>query len=221
MSLPRILITAGPTREPLDAVRYLSNRSSGRLGVELARAGREAGLEVTLLLGPSCASPPDGVRVERFESVEDLSRLLDTHFPRCDVLVMAAAVGDFRPVNAAGDHMKSEKGESKIARHGVELRLEPTPDLLASCASRRAQGQRLIGFALEPPDQLQERAQRKLRDKDVDMIVGNPLQTMDGSHIRPAIFTADGDVRRPGEMNKADFARWLTREIIKERMSFL
>ena len=96
-----MLITAGPTREPIDAVRYVANRSSGRLGVCLAAAARDAGWDVTLLLGPGSVPAPDGVRTCSFETTAELASLLEEHFPRCDVLIMAAAVADYRPRRVA------------------------------------------------------------------------------------------------------------------------
>ena len=200
----RLLITAGPTREPIDAVRYLANRSSGKLGSALAEAGRVAGWEVTLLLGPACVEPPagGGVRVERYESTADLAGLLDVHFERCDVLVMAAAVADYRPIDTS---------EGKLPRAGERrvIELEPTPDLVAECAARKRPDQRVIGFALESPERLKDRAAEKLSRKRLDAIVANPLGTMGGDGIDATVMTAGGETCSPGAMAKEEFARWL------------
>lgn len=201
-----MLITAGPTREPIDAVRYLSNRSSGRLGLALAGAARRAGWSVTLLLGPVEVEPPEGVALHRFETAGQLEALLAEHFPRCDVLVMAAAVADYRPVSAEAGKLDRRGGKRT-------LELEPVPDLLARCAEEKRAGQRVIGFALERPEELAERAQRKLREKGVDAIVANPLATMDGDRIEAALMGRDGSVDRPGAMSKAEFAAWLVERI--------
>ena len=201
----RLLVTAGPTHEPIDAVRYIANRSSGRLGVCLAEAGRDAGWDVTLLLGPALVALPAGVRTLRFVSTADLAALLDEHFPRCDVLVMAAAVADYRP-RPAGVAKLPRTGERRV------IELEPTPDLVAACAARKRPGQRIIGFALEEPAALEVRARHKLRAKGLDAIVANPLDTMGAADIRATVFTAGGEVvtPRPGTaLNKAEFARWL------------
>jgi len=205
----RILVTAGPTHEPIDAVRYLANRSSGRLGVAIAEAARHAGAQVTLLLGPTDAAPPADVAVERFESTAELERLLAGHLNECDVLVMAAAVADYRP---------SRTGQGKIARQGrgLTLELEATPDLVAEASARRRPGQMIIGFALEQPERLAERAQHKLADKGLDAIVANPLSTMGAADIDATVFTADAEPRRPGAMSKRAFAKWLV-EWIMER----
>jgi phosphopantothenoylcysteine decarboxylase/phosphopantothenate--cysteine ligase len=182
--MPRkMLITAGPTHEPIDAVRYLANRSSGRMGVALAEAARDAGWTVTLLLGPVALAPPAGVQTFAFESVADLARLLDEHFPACDALLMAAAVADYRP---------RRPSEAKLLRRGdpLVLELEPTPDLVATCTARKRKDQRIIGFALEEPTVLEERALDKLRRKGLDAIVANPLATMGSTEVNATIYTA-------------------------------
>lgn len=202
----RILITAGPTHEPIDTVRFLSNRSSGRLGVALADAAAQRNLHTTLLLGPTNAEPTDTrIDLHRFRTAADLEALLDRHFPACDVLVMAAAVADFRPVAPA------DPAHTKLKRtaDALTLRLEPTPDLVAACAARRSPSQLIVGFALEPRDRLEASALDKLRRKGLDAIVANPLETMDATTIDAALITSDErhDTGRP--IPKADFATWL------------
>ncbi len=216
MPRPRkLLITAGPTHEPLDVVRYLANRSSGRLGLALAAAARGSGWNVTLLLGPTAMRPPPRVRTLRFDSTAALAGLLTQHFPRCDVLVMAAAVADYRPVAS-----RTAKLPRRAA--GLVLRLEPTPDLVAACAARKRAGQMIVGFALEAREHLHRRALRKLRRKGLDAIVANPLETMGAARIRAVVYTADGAAvhppggRRQG-LTKAAFAAWLV-EWIESRV---
>lgn len=201
----RLLITAGPTREPIDDVRFLSNRSSGQLGAALARVGVELGHDVTLLLGAGATAPPEshGVSLLRFSSTRDLQAQLAERFPRCDCLIMAAAVADYRPVQRhAGKLPRNERGN-------VVLELEPTPDLVAECAASKKPGQKVIAFALEEPGKLETRALEKLRRKAVDAIVANPLQTMDAGDIDAVLFTADGRRLSPGPLPKPVFARWL------------
>ena len=205
MMAMRILLTAGPTREPIDAVRFVSNRSSGRLGIALAHAGVDAGHEVTVLLGPVLApvSLSERCAVERFETCADLQRLLLEHFGQCQLLIMAAAVADYRPQIQPG----------KLGRdQAVMLRLEPTPDLVAQVAAGKSPRQRVIAFALEPPEQLEHRALAKMRGKGVDAIVGNPLGTMEADEIEPLWLTAGGQRLEPGPMPKDIFARWLVRK---------
>ncbi len=197
-----ILITAGPTHEPIDPVRFIGNISSGRMGFALVEAARSAGHDVTLLLGPVEVPPPEGVAVHRYRTVADLQGLLQQHFPNCDVLLMAASVADYRPAGSS---------PTKLPRAGEKLilELEPTPDLVAGCAKSKRSDQRVIGFALEGIDILEDRSAHKLTHKKLDAIIGNPLQTMNSDHIQPVIHTADGRTLRPGEQHKAEFAQWL------------
>lgn len=202
MSL-RLLVTAGPTHEPLDAVRYLGNRSSARLGIAVADAAAARGWDTTLLLGPTGLGPLDShVRVFRFRTAADLAGLLDRHAADADVLVMAAAVADFRPRREA-------PGKLRRGGPGLTLDLEPTPDLLAGVAARRRDGQTLVGFALEPRDELLASARDKLARKGVDFIVANPLETLDAPDIDALLLSRDGSEHRAGAMPKPAFAAWL------------
>jgi phosphopantothenoylcysteine decarboxylase/phosphopantothenate--cysteine ligase len=209
----RLLITAGPTHEPIDSVRFLGNRSSGTLGSELADAAARAGWHVTLLMGPAPAAPSEpGVRLLRFVSTADLQALLDEHFPSCHVLVMAAAVADYRPVRPAG--AQAPEGKIRRGEGRLTLELESTPDLLARCAAARAPGQLLVGFALEPADRLMASAAEKLQRKRIDAIVANPLRTMDAPDIEATFVRADGVSRStPGAISKRDFAPWLLAQV--------
>lgn len=209
-SARRLLITAGPTHEPIDAVRYIANRSSGRLGIALAEGAAAIGWAVTLLLGPTPRTVQStGVRVRRFQTTADLEALLRDELLGCDILVMAAAVADYRPRPA-------ERGtpitQTKLRREmrTLALELEPTPDLLAGCAARRRPGQLLVGFALEPRDRLMDSARGKLVRKGLDMIVANPLETMDGETIEATVIARDGrEWSTPGAIDKSAFAMWL------------
>ncbi|MBL0926661.1 MAG: hypothetical protein IBJ11_03280 [Phycisphaerales bacterium] len=207
-SLPRLLITAGPTHEPIDAVRFIGNRSSGRMGMALAGAAAAKGWPVTLLLGPVGTAPdlPTGVALERFRTCEDLRGLLRRFAPEADVLVMAAAVADYRPKpNAAMSGGKFRRTDGPIT-----LELESTPDLLAETSASRRPGQLFVGFALEPRADLMESATRKLARKGVDLVVANPLETMDAPTVEAWVLAASGVVAEtPGVMDKRDFAAWL------------
>ncbi|MEM1097253.1 MAG: phosphopantothenoylcysteine decarboxylase [Planctomycetota bacterium] len=207
----RVLITAGPTREPIDAVRYLSNRSSGTMGVALANAADASAHATTLLLGPVDSSAAErvhaGVRIERFETTADLAALLREHFRACDVLVMAAAVSDYRVTEADAETGKRERKDE------LTLILEATPDLVAGCTEIKRPDQRVVSFALEQADQLEDRAIMKMRRKGVDATVANPLETMDADEIDAVWLTADGDRRALGPMDKAAFAAWLIERV--------
>lgn len=203
----RILITAGPTHEPIDAVRYIGNRSSGRLGIALAEHAATAGWETTLLLGPTPLLPTHShLHLFRFRTTAQLQTLLDEHFPATDVLVMAAAVADYRPVTSPN------APEQKLRRtdNRLILELDPTPDLLAACGKRKRPDQLLVGFALEPQDRLLSSAASKLERKNIDLIVANPLETMDAPTIHATVLTRHGTRHHTdGPIPKPDFAPWL------------
>lgn len=164
----RVVITAGGTREPIDAVRWIGNHSSGRTGLALAAAARDAGAAVTLLLGPTESTPPAGVDVERFVTVDDLKARLESHAPAADAVVMAAAVSDWRVKDPAAT--KRKKGDG-----APSLELEPTADLLAALGASGRDDQVLVGFALETGDDatVEEQAADKLRRKNLDLVCGN------------------------------------------------
>ncbi len=211
----KLLISAGPTYEPLDAVRFLGNRSSGRLGVALADYAADIGIHVTLLLGPNTVLPTNpNIQLIRFRSTEDLQLELDEHFPNCDCLVMAAAVADFRPKGTVDPESKLKRSEDSFT-----LELESTPDLLARCASKATETQLLVGFALEPAERLAVSAEAKLARKDIDLIVANELSTMDADTINATLIGnhARGlNIRESTETNmpKSAFARWLLDHLI-------
>jgi len=162
----RVVVTAGPTREAIDPVRYVGNRSSGRMGYELGAAAWRRGAEVLLVSGPSHLDPPIGVEVARVESAEEMRTVVAAALPSADVLVMAAAVADFRPADPAGEKLKKESG-------GVpELRLERTADVLASTRELRPAGCVVVGFALETKDAV-DNGRRKLEAKGLDLLVVN------------------------------------------------
>lgn len=202
-----ILITAGPTHEPIDAVRYVGNRSSGRLGVALANEAARRGWTVTLLLGPVGVVPTDPrVRTERFRTCADLQGLLARYTPGISVLVMAAAVADYRPkVDPSFFGGKFRRLSKKLT-----LELEPTPDLLAEVSARRTPGQYLVGFALEPREELLASARAKLDRKGIDLVIANPLETMDSPAIEAIALGRDGtETRTAGAIPKPEFAGWL------------
>jgi phosphopantothenoylcysteine decarboxylase / phosphopantothenate---cysteine ligase len=161
----RLLVTAGPTRERIDPIRFVSNRSSGRMGFALAEAARDRGASVTLLAGPASVPPPSGVRVVPFESADDLHAALVREFPECDGLAMAAAVADFIPEESAVRLHRSD-GERSV-------RLRPGRDILASLRPLR-RGQTVVAFAAETED-LEARALAKRESKGADVVVVNDV----------------------------------------------
>ena len=165
----KILVTAGPTREPIDPVRFVSNRSSGRMGYALAEAARDRGAAVTLLTGPTALPRPEGVRVLSFDTSADLHGLLVQEFPECDGLAMAAAVADFIPEQR---RERLHRGEADAT-----LRLAAGQDVLASLRPLR-RGQTVVAFAAETED-LERRAIAKRDAKGADMIVVNDVGRSD------------------------------------------
>lgn len=211
----RLLITAGPTHEPIDAVRFIGNRSSGRLGIALADSAASGDISVRLLLGPVCLNAVDSrVEVVRFRTCADLEAALALHAPWCDVLVMAAAVADYRPATTP----EMLAGKRRRTGERMVLELEPTPDLLAACSRARRPDQTFVGFALEPRAEMLESARSKLSRKSLDMIVANPLETMDGPTIEATVLHRTGQSRSTnGPIPKADFGPWLLTQIEEHR----
>jgi phosphopantothenoylcysteine decarboxylase/phosphopantothenate--cysteine ligase len=184
----RILITAGPTREYIDRVRFISNASSGRMGYAVATTALAAGHEVTLLAGPTALKKsPAGVKVVHFISVAELRAALDEHFDACDALVMAAAVGDFTVANPS---------ETKLSRKAgpVTLTLQPTEDLLAGLSQRKRPGQIVVAFAVEVGrrEEIERKARRELAEKGADLTVVNTPDAMAADKSTACILTAEG-----------------------------
>jgi phosphopantothenoylcysteine decarboxylase/phosphopantothenate--cysteine ligase len=169
----RVLVTAGGTREPIDSVRYVGNRSSGRMGVALAEEASRRGAEVTLVAANVSLSHPPGVRRVDVETAEQLGAATREEFASADVLLMAAAVADFRPRDTEGTKI------SKAGRKGLSLELEPTVDVLAELSPQRRPDQTLVGFAAEHGEGAVERAREKLGRKGLDAIVVNDISRSD------------------------------------------
>lgn len=165
----RVLVTAGPTREPIDPVRYLSNRSSGKMGYAIAQAAVQRGAQVTLLTGPVNIAPPAGVTVHAFQTTMDLLALAQEHAPQHDVLIQSAAPGDYRAEIIADQKIKKQAGDNGLTIHFVE-----NPDVAATLGAQKKPGQTFVGFAAETQN-VTEHAQQKLRKKNLDMIVANDV----------------------------------------------
>jgi phosphopantothenoylcysteine decarboxylase/phosphopantothenate--cysteine ligase len=165
----KVLVTAGGTREPIDAVRYVGNRSSGRMGFALADEAARRGAEVTVIAANVSLPRADGVEYVDVETAAQLEEAARAAFPRSDVLLMAAAVADFRPASPEQSKI------SKTGREGLTVELEPTTDVLAALAAERRPGQTIIGFAAEHGEGAVERAQSKLERKGADAIVLNDV----------------------------------------------
>lgn len=193
-----VLITAGRTEEPWDPVRFLSNRSSGRMGFALARAAKAQGAKVTLIAGPADLAPPSVDSIISVRTAGEMRRAVMRELPKNRALVMAAAVADFRPKAALG---------SKIKRSGKSLTLElaPNPDIVAEAALRKKKGTVIAGFALETGD-LKDNALKKLKAKRLDLIVANGAGALGSRHNRGWMLFADGRSLRIPEASKEEFA---------------
>jgi phosphopantothenoylcysteine decarboxylase/phosphopantothenate--cysteine ligase len=163
-----VLVTAGGTREPIDSVRYISNRSSGRMGFALAARAAARGAQVTLVAANVALAPPPGVRVVSVSTAAELGAACEREFETCDVLLMAAAVADFRPVDPADHKLKKDAGPPTIE-------LEPTVDVISALAAHRRPDQVVVGFAAEHGDQALAYARDKLERKRLDAIVVNDV----------------------------------------------
>jgi phosphopantothenoylcysteine decarboxylase/phosphopantothenate--cysteine ligase len=195
----RVLVTAGGTREPIDTVRFLGNRSSGRMGFALAAEAARRGAAVTLISANSHLPPPPGVEVIAVETAAELGAECRRAFPATDVLLMAAAVADFRPAAPAGHKLKKDTGVPR-------LELEPTDDVLAGLAAERRPGQILVGFAAEHGDRARAYGAGKLERKRLDAIVVNDISQpgigFDTTENAVTILSADGGERDVARADK-------------------
>jgi phosphopantothenoylcysteine decarboxylase/phosphopantothenate--cysteine ligase len=187
----RVLISAGGTHEPIDSVRFIANSSSGRMGVALAQAAVARGAKVTLVAANIDLEIPPQVSVHRVSSAADLQRACEELFPSADVLLMAAAVADFRPVTVAAQKIKKSE-------HGrLELELEPTTDVLSLLSQGRRPGQTLVGFAAEHGADAIAYGREKLLAKGLDAVVVNDISRADigfqSTHNEVSILTASGE----------------------------
>jgi phosphopantothenoylcysteine decarboxylase/phosphopantothenate--cysteine ligase len=201
LSGERLLITAGPNREPLDPVRYISNRSSGKMGYALARAAVRRGAEVVLVSGPTALEPPLGARLIAVTTAADMHEAILKEYGQCTAVIMAAAVSDYRAASVAEKKMKRGKGP-------LELRLEPNPDILKELGQNK-EGKWLIGFAAETDD-LIANAYKKLREKHLDMVVANNVAEtgsgFDGDTNIATIVDRTGAARALPMMSKDELA---------------
>ncbi|MGB2998281.1 MAG: phosphopantothenoylcysteine decarboxylase [Phycisphaerae bacterium] len=193
----RLLITAGPTREFLDPVRFLSNASSGRLGCALASAAKAAGHEVTLVLGPCPTEPPDVDELLRVTSAQEMFEAVAERFESCDVFIAAAAACDYRPV-------RRQNTKIKKASDRLIVEFDRTPDILAEMSERRTT-QILVGFCLETED-LERRARSKLAAKGLDLIVANGPEAIAANRQDALLILRDGRCERLSRVTKEDLA---------------
>ena len=201
----RVVVTAGPTREHVDPVRYLSNESSGRMGFAIATAAVAAGHQVTLIAGPVSLDTPKGVKRVDVVSARDMLAALREHFPAADALFMTAAVADYRPRTRRRGKWKAKEG----GRQYVNLPLVRNPDLLASVTRRKGQ-RTVVAFALETSDG-PRRALAKLKAKNADYIVLNDASALNARTISVRLLDGAGELARWTRRPKSVVARYLVR----------
>jgi phosphopantothenoylcysteine decarboxylase / phosphopantothenate---cysteine ligase len=211
----RVLVTAGGTREPIDSVRYIGNRSSGRMGFALAAEATRRGAEVTLIAANVALDPPDHVATLPVETAAELQAACEQAFDACDVLLMAAAVADFRPAAPADAKLKKDAGPPTIA-------LEPTADVLSSLAARRRPGQVLVGFAAEHGAGAVDYGLGKLQRKRLDVVVVNDISEpgigFDGPDNEVTILSRDGARRLVPRTSKDSIAQAVLDEVQRLRL---
>ncbi|MFT5288497.1 MAG: phosphopantothenoylcysteine decarboxylase/phosphopantothenate--cysteine ligase [Planctomycetota bacterium] len=199
----RILISAGPTREHIDPVRYLTNESSGKMGFEMARAAAERGDEVVLVAGPVHLETPPGVTRIDVVSARDMLRAVREQFKAADVLIMCAAVADWRPKRRLAGKWRKKDGGAEEAN----IELVKNPDIIATVAKNK--GERLvIGFALETGQGL-ARARKKLQRKNADFVVLNDASALKADRTSVTILGSDGSTRRLENKTKRAVAKVL------------
>ncbi len=205
----RLLITAGRTEEPLDPVRVLTNRSSGRMGVALAEAARDRGAEVTLVAGPMSVATPHGVTIVPVKTGEEMLKAVLAAAPKADVVIAAAAVADYRPAKVRTEKIKRGEG-------AISMALEPNPDVLAAAAAGRRAGQVFVGFALETSRGLAN-ARIKLAKKGLDLVVLNAPATALGGDTNVATLVERRGARKLPRLSKREVAETILDRVVELR----
>ena len=208
----KIIVTAGATREPIDPVRFISNHSSGKMGVALARAAWRRGGDVTLITGHVDIPIPSEIPTMKTGTVEEMSRAVSEKLPTADVLIMAAAPADFRPAAPASEKIKKGRSTPKIE-------LEPTEDILKSTLSKRKKKSLIVGFALETTDGIRN-AREKLKSKDLDLVVLNDAKEPGAGFgvdtNRVTVIGRNGKQEELELMSKTDLAEVLLDRVEQE-----
>lgn len=207
----KAIVTAGGTQEPLDPVRYLTNRSSGRMGYAIAEALREAGAETVLVSAPTAITPPAGVEYVPVTTALEMYKEVMERFPAADIVIKAAAVADYRPAQAAHQKIKKDGSGS-----GLMIELVANPDILAELGQKKRPGQVVVGFAAETEDLIQH-ATEKMRRKHVDMLVANDVTKPGAGFGSPTNIVSflfpDGRRVDLPQLTKLEVARRLVHEI--------
>ncbi|MDQ7056123.1 MAG: bifunctional phosphopantothenoylcysteine decarboxylase/phosphopantothenate--cysteine ligase CoaBC [Persephonella sp.] len=203
----KVLITAGGTREYFDPIRYISNASSGQMGYAIAKIAYAFGADVTLISAPTCLKKPYGIEVINVISAEDMYREVVSRAGKTDVIIMNAAVADFRPESFSREKLKK-------SREKTVIHLKPNPDILKKLGEIKKEGQILIGFAAESTDII-ENAKEKLFRKNLDYIIANKLDVFSKDIHRGWIIDREGDITEIPKMDKESSAFFILEKIFK------
>lgn len=208
----KVMVTAGPTYEPIDPVRFVGNHSSGLMGIEIARAFMAAGAQVDLILGPSAIEVPSGITITRVGTAQEMFDAAAKIFPEASIAVMAAAVADYRPAEVASQKIKKKED-------GLTIELVKNPDILKWCGEHKAAMQLVIGFALETENE-SENARAKMKTKHADMIILNSLRDEDAgfgkSTNKVTILDLDGSETHMPVLSKKELADQIVHTVSKK-----
>jgi phosphopantothenoylcysteine decarboxylase/phosphopantothenate--cysteine ligase len=203
----RFLVTAGPTREPIDPVRYISNRSSGKMGYAVAEAALEAGHDVILISGPVNLAPPSNAKLVSVSTSDEMFDAVHRHADKCDVCVLCAAVADYKPARVLARKIKKR-------RENFSLELIPTRDVLDSLGQQRDRRFLLVGFAAET-NHVEENAAQKLREKNCDIMIANDVTSaksgMESDVNEVTILFRNGERQKISRAQKKIIARQLVK----------
>jgi phosphopantothenoylcysteine decarboxylase/phosphopantothenate--cysteine ligase len=204
-----VLVSAGPTIEDIDPVRYITNRSSGRMGFALVQAALDRGAHVVLVTGPTSLAPPAAAELHGVRSAQEMQQAIETALPRVDAVVMTAAVADYRPKQAAKSKLKKQPGQTEMT-----IELVRNPDILATLGSKR-KGKRpvLVGFAMETHDVVAY-GKKKLADKRCDLIVANSAEVFDRDDTQATLIAKEGQEDLP-PMTKLELANRIWDRVAK------
>ncbi|HBO84984.1 MAG: phosphopantothenoylcysteine decarboxylase [Deltaproteobacteria bacterium GWC2_42_11] len=203
----KVLVTAGPTREPIDPVRFISNSSSGKMGYAIAKAAKRRGAEVVLVSGPSYLKPPSCITFVSVATADEMSDAAMRHYPQSTVVIMAAAVSDYKPM--ISHRKKVKKDEAKLA-----IEIERTGDILQEMGNQKRR-QFLVGFALETDDIIVN-AKKKLKTKNLDLVVANSTEGFSSDVNQVAIIHSTGEVAELPKLSKDEVAERILDVIVKE-----
>ncbi|MBI5236953.1 MAG: bifunctional phosphopantothenoylcysteine decarboxylase/phosphopantothenate--cysteine ligase CoaBC [Deltaproteobacteria bacterium] len=202
----KALVTAGPTREAIDPVRFVSNASSGRMGYALAKAARRRGAEVVLVSGPTHLKKPQGITFVPVVSADEMREACISYYPQSTLVIMAAAVTDYRPLKSSPTKVKKEAVS-------LTLDMQRTEDVLKHMG-RKKKGQFLVGFALET-ENIEENAKKKLREKNLDMVVANSQRGLDSEYNEVTIINMENDVERLPSLRKDEAADRILDSVVR------